>query len=169
MNGDAVLGTLNGVEMTIDRTLDLLSRMDPDAVIGQPPEEEHPVTVGEFARRLRRLAAMPPVVPMEERLSDQEWAEAVIVRGEAPYGRCDWCGTALGAAGCLNLCDMPAAAAQEFNEGILNHLNERRAQTRWLETLGGCTCGPANLSGYAVERDSHDPQCPMHPDSNDPY
>jgi hypothetical protein len=158
-NGDLPLGTIKGVKVSIDDTLSLLDKFADDDIIGDLDGET--ITVGDFRHRLLRLSAMPKMVPMEDRISDKEWAEAVFDRGEAPYGRCAWCRTAKGAAGCLNLCDMPAAAAQDFTNGIMNHLNERRAQTAWLEALGGCTCGPARLTGYAVERDRHDHRCPM--------
>lgn len=119
--------------------------------------------LSELTRALTKAAAMPRTVPPEYRLSDAEWAEAVVVRGEAPYGRCAWCNAALGAAGCLNLCDMPAGAAREFTNGLLAVLAARRAKIVWVEALGGCTCGPAHLSGYQIERDTHDRTCPMNP------
>lgn len=161
-NGSLHLGTLRGVDVTIDDTLALLDGFDDDTVIGDLDGET--ITVHEFRRRLRRTALLPPMVPVEDRLPDSEWAEAVIVRGEAPYGRCPFCETAKGVAGCLNLCEMPAALAQEFTNGLRNVLEQNRSNIHVMEALGGCTCGPARLTGYATERDHHSERnCPLNP------
>lgn len=161
MSRDTVLGNINGREVSVADMIALLEARDPDEVIGELDGET--ITVAEGLRRMHRAALYPPMVPIEDRLSDEEWAEAVIVRGEAPYGRCPFCGTAKGAAGCLNLCDMPAAAAQEFQNGLIAALEARRGEVRWVEELAGCTCGYPKLHGYAIQRDSHDRRCPMNP------
>lgn len=163
-HSDVTLGDINGIPVTIAQTISLLERLSPDALIGEDRGEQ--VTVGDFLRRLHRLAAMPTPVPQKDRISDKEWAEAVFTRGEAPYGRCPWCQNAKSVAGCTNLCDMPAAAAQEFNDGMLAVLNKRRSETAWLEALGGCICGPPRLYGYATERDHHEGRCPMRPQNH---
>lgn len=161
MSRDTVLGAIGGRDVSVADMIALLEARDPGEVLGELDGET--ITVAEGLRRMHRAALFPDMVPVEERLSDEEWAEAVIVRGEAPYGRCPFCGTAKGAAGCLNLCDMPAAAAQEFQNGLMDVLHKRRGEVRWVEDLAGCTCGPANLTGYAIQRDSHGFRCPMHP------
>lgn len=161
MSRDVVLGQVAGRDVTVGDLIGLFESMDPDRVIGELDGET--VTVAEGLRRLQRTALLPPLVPEEDRLPGEEWAEAVVVRGEAPYGRCPFCGTAKGVAGCLNLCEMPAGLASEFNAGLLAVLAERRRRIVVLEALGGCTCGPANLLGYAVARDYHDYRCPMNP------
>lgn len=120
---------------------------------------------GDLLAALRRVAALPLPVPVERRLSDAEWAEAVVVRGEAPYGRCAYYQAALGAAGCLNLCDMPAGAAREFTNGLLAIIEHHRATTRWVETLGGCICPSPRLTGYQSARVSHGTACPMFSDT----
>lgn len=130
-----------------------------DLVLGVLDGEE--VTLGDLASALRRIAALPRPVPVEDRISDDDWAEAVVMRGEAPYGRCDYCKAALGKAGCLNLCDMPAGAAREFNAGLLAVIAERRSRVHFLEVLGDCSCPSPSLSGYQVERESHHRGCPM--------
>lgn len=117
--------------------------------------------VAALAQSLRRAASLPVPVPEHLRLPDGEWAEAVIVRGEAPYGRCGYCQCALGVVGCLNLCDMPTGMAREFTHGLMDVLNHRRSQIRWVENLAGCTCGPPRLTGYQTARDSHARTCPM--------
>lgn len=161
MSRETVLGSIRGRDVTVADMITLLEAREPDEVLGELDGET--VTVAEGLRRMHRAALYPDMVPVEDRLSDEEWAEAVIVRGEAPYGRCPFCQTAKGAAGCLNLCDMPAAAAQEFTNGLMNVLEQRRAKVRWVEDLAGCTCGPPRLHGYAIQRDSHDRWCPMNP------
>lgn len=165
MSRDTVLGSIRGREVSVADMITLLEARDPDEVLGELDGET--VTVAEGLRRMHRAALYPPMVPMEDRISDEEWAEAVIVRGEAPYGRCPFCQTAKGAAGCLNLCDMPAAAAQEFQNGLFEVLEKRRGEVTWVENLAGCTCGPANLHGYAIQRDSHDYRCPMNPHNHE--
>lgn len=159
MSRDTVLGSVNGREVSVADMIVLLEARDPDEVLGELDGET--VTVAEGLRRMHRAALYPDMVPPEKRISDEEWAEAVVMRGEAPYGRCPFCQTAKGAAGCLNLCDMPAGAAADFQRGLFEVLAQRRAQVQWVEDLAGCTCGPANLQGYAIQRDSHDGRCPM--------
>lgn len=145
--------------MTVGDLIARLEPMDPDLVLGELDGET--VTVAEGLRRLHRTALLPPVVPESERLSGEEWAEAVIVRGEAPYGRCPFCRTAKGVAGCLNLCDLPGGMVRESQDGLHAVLAKRRAATAWLESLGGCTCPPPQYSGYQAERDGHERPCPM--------
>lgn len=165
MSKDLVLGTARGREVTVADMISLLESRDPDEVLGELNGET--VTVADGLRQMHRAGLLPDMVPEQERLSDEEWAEAVVVRGEAPYGRCPFCETAKGAAGCLNLCDMPAAMATEFTNGLMNVLNINRGKVTWVETLAGCTCGPAKLHGYAIQRDAHKSPCPMNPSNRE--
>ena len=159
MSLDLVLGDLAGRPVTVAGLIALLETMDSTQVLGDL--DGHVVTVADGLRRLRRTALLPRVVPVEDRLPEKEWAEAVIMRNEAPYGRCPFCDNALGAAGCLNLCDMPSAMAHEFNQGLQDVINQNRARVAWLEALGGCTCEAPKLFGYQTERESHHTRCPM--------
>jgi hypothetical protein len=165
MSRDTVLGTIRGREVNVADMIALLEARDPDEILGELDGET--VTVAEGLRRMQRAALLPPMVPEEDRISGEEWAEAVLVRGEAPYGRCPFCQTAKGAAGCLNLCDMPTAMARDFTNGLLAVINANRGKVAWVEELAGCTCGPANLHGYAIQRDSHGYRCPMNPANHD--
>lgn len=117
--------------------------------------------IAAITQSMRHAASLPVAVPEHLRLPDSEWAEAVVVRGEAPYGRCGYCQSALGVAGCLNLCDMPTGMSRKFTDRLMDVINHRRAQVHWVENLAGCTCGPARLTGYQTNRHSHGRDCPM--------
>ena len=158
--GDLTLGDLNGVPVTVDDLISVLEKRDPTEIIKPASGDKEAVTVTDFLRSLHRMSVTPKPVPVEERLPDDEWAQQ-IVEGKAPYGRCLECGAAKGAVGCLNLCDRPSGMVKDFQAGLMGHLNKQRGMIHWMESLGGCTCGPPNLFGYAIERDYHDRGCPF--------
>lgn len=116
-----------------------------------PPNAARDALIADLEATFRRIAAIPEPAP-----HDPDWADAVFVRDERPYGTCDYCGTARSPAGCLNLCEHPQGFVRKFNEGLHAVIAKNRADQAWLDQLCGCTCTlPANLTGYADKRDHH--------------
>lgn len=128
--------------------------------------EDAQALLGELRQAATRISLLPTPVPADDPRREG-WTEAVYVRGEAPFGRCCYCNVARSPAGCLNLCEMPSGFSRRFTQGILDQISKRRGAIVWLEKLGGCTCGPASLFGYQVERESHDYGCPMRAEPTD--
>lgn len=95
-----------------------------------------------------------------------DWIDANL-HGDPPvHGACTWCGAHLPPTlGCLNLCDMPTGLSRQFNAGLDRVIARGRHDERVMEALGGCTCPPPRLWGYAAARDGHDRGCPMNPTS----